>query len=334
MAELTIYPLLFHTQVTTPLELDKHSGAALRGNLFAAVWQRFCHNKAAPSCAACPLHTMCPVSALVAPLREEHIRGRDIPRPYILLPPLEGNRRMEPGETLTFGLTLFGNIIALFPYLALIINSLEIAGLGKRLPDNRGRRGTFKIQHIEAYNPVNGTRQTLSQAGKQHIETPTLHVTRVDVKQRAATLSAEQITIRFLTPTRLQHEKGLVRDPAFQPLVARLLERLALLEQEYGQGDGLSPSQQWKELMHLASEVICTNNQTHWEDVGSYSSRTRYMTQIGGICGSATFTGNLAPFHELLVWGEMVHVGKNAVKGSGWYRIESSPNRINHEKPQ
>lgn len=322
MAELTVYPLLFHAKVTTPLELDEHSGAALRGNLFEAVWRRFCNNKAAPSCATCPLHTFCPVSALVAPLREENKRGRDIPRPYIILPPLEGERRLAPGEVLAFGLTLFGKIIELLPYLLLVTKSLEATGLGKRLPENHGRRGTFKIQQIEAYNPINGARQTLSQAGKLQVEVPTLHVASTDVKKRAATLSAEQITIRFLTPTRLIHEKCPVRYPTFQPLVARLLERLSLLEQEYGQGNDLSPSQQWKELTQLANQIVCTNNQTHWVDVGSYSSRTRYMTQIGGICGSATFTGNIAPFHELLVWGELVHAGKNAVKGSGWYRLE------------
>ena len=107
------------------------------------------------------------------------------------------------------------------------------------------------------------------------------------------------------------------------PLIARLLERLTLLEQEYGQGDEQSPSQHWQELVSLAGQVMCTDDQTYWEDVGSYSRRTHYITQIGGIRGSATFAGNVAPFLELLVWGELVHIGKNAVKGSGWYRLEA-----------
>ncbi len=81
---LITHHLLFTTEVVSPLELDDHSGAALRGNLFESLWRRFCTNKAAPSCAACPLHSVCPVSALVAPLREENPPGqRDIPRPYI-----------------------------------------------------------------------------------------------------------------------------------------------------------------------------------------------------------------------------------------------------------
>ncbi len=323
MGTLVTHHFLFTTHVVRPLELDEHSGSALRGNLFEAVWQRFCTNKAAPSCAACPLHTMCPVSALVAPLREENVRGRDIPRPYVILPPLEGSHRFAPGERLTFGLTLFGKIIELFPYLVLVTDALEAAGLGKPLADNRGQRGTFSIQQIEAYHPIDGTRQVLTQAGKLQVNVPMVSVTHEDVKQRAAALAEKQITLNFLTPTRLIQEKQPIVRPAFQPLVARLLERLALLEGEYGQGDELSPSEQWKELKQLASEIRCKDDQTHWEDVSSYSRRTHHESQIGGICGKATFTGNLAPFLELLVWGELVHVGKNAVKGSGWYHIES-----------
>jgi CRISPR-associated endoribonuclease Cas6 len=40
-----------------------------------------------------------------------------------------------------------------------------------------------------------------------------------------------------------------------------------------------------------------------------------------GFVGQATFFGDLTPFRELLVWGELVRVGKGAVKGYGWYKI-------------
>lgn len=85
--------LSFRGRVVTPLELDTASGSALRGSFFKAIWRRFCTNKDAPSCAACPLHTLCPVSAIVAPLREENELGQDIPRPYVIEPPLAGAHR-------------------------------------------------------------------------------------------------------------------------------------------------------------------------------------------------------------------------------------------------
>src|SRR5579859_7409877 len=85
--------LWFNLRTSTTLEIDAASGSALRGSFFNAIWSRFCTNKQAPSCTACPLHTLCPVSALVSPLREENERGQDIPRPYVMVPPLEGARR-------------------------------------------------------------------------------------------------------------------------------------------------------------------------------------------------------------------------------------------------
>jgi hypothetical protein len=38
--------------------------------------------------------------------------------------------------------------------------------------------------------------------------------------------------------------------------------------------------------------------------------------------GDCAWDGALSPaLRELLVWGELIHVGKNAVKGDGRYRI-------------
>src|SRR5262249_23290502 len=162
-----------------------------------AVWERFCTNKASASCADCPLHTTCAVSALVAPLREEHGRGRDIPRPYIILPPLGEMRRYEQGETLQFGITLFGSIIQLLPYLMLSVGMLEATGLGLRLAENHGQRGRFRIMTIENYNPMSGERRTLYTKGEPLFHIPTVAVTADDIRQRAEQLPDDRITLTF-----------------------------------------------------------------------------------------------------------------------------------------
>jgi hypothetical protein len=101
-----------------------------------------------------------------------------------------------------------------------------------------------------------------------------------------------------------------------------LLERLKVLEQTYGIEEGQSSVSQWDELVLLANDIKCVEDNTHWENLQSYSYRLNRATPIGGIKGKAIFTVNLAPFRELLAWGELIHVGKNTVKGNGWYRIE------------
>ena len=317
---LVTHHFLFKTEVKTPLELDEHSGSALRGNLYEAVWRRFCTNKSSPTCADCPLHSTCPVSALVAPLREEHPRGRDRPRPYILIPPIDGARHYAPGETLTFGLTLFGDIVTLLPYIILSLPTLESVGLGRKQQETYRQRGTFMVREIEVYHPLSGKHQTLYQSGKAQVAASILAVTPQEVQEQAATLPTDRLTLNFLTPTRIVDQEHLVSRPAFRPLIHRLLERLDALNTEYGTGDTtmFPPAQ---ELLILAENIRCVKDATRWEDVGSYSRRTRQRTPVGGILGQATFEGDLAPFREILLWGELVHVGKSAVKGNGWYTI-------------
>jgi len=36
------------------------------------------------------------------------------------------------------------------------------------------------------------------------------------------------------------------------------------------------------------------------------------------------------PLLPWLVWGQFTHVGKNAVKGDGWYEIEIGDEHANH----
>jgi len=323
MSTLVTHHLLFTTEVIMPLEVDDHCGAALRGNFFEAVWRRFCTNKASPTCADCALHSVCPVSALVAPLREESPRGRDIPRPYVVLPPLGSARRYEPGEELLFGLTLFGNIVQFLPYIILSVDVLEAAGLGRKLKENNGKRGRFKTRKIESYNPFNRERQVLYEAGKPLVGVPTLSVTSEEVKARAAMLPTDSITIDFLTPTRLTEQKHLVHNALFCPLTHRLCERLTALEVAYGTEKGPITADKKHELVELAESVRCIDDTTQWEELRSYSHRQRCSTPIGSIRGKATFTGNITPFRELLTWGELIHIGKNAVKGNGWYKIEN-----------
>jgi hypothetical protein len=301
--------------------LDEHSGSALRGNLFQAVWERFCTNKAAASCADCPLHTTCSVSALVAPLREEHVRGRDIPRPYVILPPLAQTRRYEPSETLQFGITLFGSIIQLLPYLMLSITKLETAGLGQRLSENHGQRGRFRIITVENYNPISGERRNLYSKGEQLFQIPTIAVTEDDIRKRAEQLPSDRVTLTFLTPTRIVEREHLLQHASFGPIIHRLLERLMALENAYGEGASMTIEELWS-LADQAEKIECIEDHTRWADVKSYSNRQKRFTPIGGLIGQATFAGNLTPFREYLSWGELIHIGKSCVKGDGWYRID------------
>jgi len=320
---LTAHYLRFTAVATAPLELDHYSGAAIRGALTTALWDRFCTNKAAPRCTACPLVQVCPVAALVAPLREDgEAGGEQRPRPYLIRPPLGGARAYGPGETLRWEVGLIGQAAQLFPYVVMAAQGLATGGLGKRISINGYRRGTLEIREIAAVHPLNDSVQPLYQHDAPLVHTPGLPVHAAEVATWSRSLSPHRITLHFRTPLRLIDNAQLVKRITLRPLIQRLMRRLDDLCRAYGDGPlGID----FRGLLALAEQVHTVEEYTHWVDLVSYSSRHKKHTPIGGLTGYVTFEGYLEPLRELLLWGSLLHVGKNAVKGDGWYDIVHSP---------
>lgn len=321
---LTTHHLEFTAAATTPVELDDQAGSQLRGALMGALWGRFCANQAAPSCAACPLIAVCPVAALVAPMRAEGEHGgAQRPRPYVTRPPT--GRRYAPGEPLTFGLALFGAAAPLFPYLVLAAQELSRAGIGRPLAANGGRRGQLQLMQIAAVHPLSGARAVLYTADAPQVRQPALPVTAAEVAAHAAALPSDRLTLELRTPLRLVDDGRLVKQLALRPLVQRLMRRLDDLAIAYGDGP---LSIDFRSLLDVAAAVAVADDRTRWVDVVSSSARRGGRTPIGGLVGTVAFAGALGPLRELLVWGTLVHIGKNAVKGDGWYSIAEG--RLQH----
>lgn len=300
----------------TLLELGEQSGPAIRGALFNALSERFCVNRHVPACDRCSLAHVCSVAALVAPLRDEEQKGSlQRPRPYVVRPPTHA-QCCQPGELFSFEVGLFGSAAPLFPYLVIAGQGVEQSGLGKKLAENNGQRGRVRIEQIAAINPLNGARKLLYQDGAHIGETPGLPVRPHDVTAYSAALPTDQITLRFQTPLRLIDHGRLVRRICFRPLLQRLMRRLDELCTAYGEG----PLEiDFHGLLMLAEQVGVASDQTRWFDLVSHSARRGSSTPAGGLVGQVTFVGNLADLRELLVWGSLIHVGRNAVKGDGWY---------------
>jgi hypothetical protein len=316
---LTTHHLRFTATALTPVVLGEQSGSAVRGAIAGALWERFCVNKPAPTCADCPLIQVCPVAALLAPMRaDDQPGGEQGPRPYVTRPPTAGARTYAPGESVSFGLGLFGPAADLYPYLVLAAQELERNGLGMRQPQLGGRRGTLRLGAITAIDPLEGREQPLYAAGNPHVHQPGLPITSAAVQAYAARLSVERLTLRLHTPLRLIEQDRLLKRIALRPLLQRLMRRLDDLAITYGDG----PLQfDFHGLLAVADTVQVVHDTTRWVDVVSVSHRQQRRTPIGGLMGEVTFVGELAPLRELLVWGSLIHIGKNCVKGDGWYSI-------------
>lgn len=338
MFSFTAHRLRFITEVQDTIELNEHQGSAIRGALFHALRGRFCGNKEAGECAACPLVATCPVATLVSTLKTGSPRGRDVPRPYTVQPPLPGQGghlfeddrgrlffRYRPGEPFAFGLTLYAQALQLFPYVVLTAKAFEQQGIGRRMEreDGRWRRGTLALREIWAENPLTGERQPVLAEGDGRVQVPDIPITHRQIEELLLPMPGERVELRFLTPARIVEDGQLVKPEAFhfKPLLQRLLDRLESLSRDFSTA---KPSVDFAGLAETAErDVRVVENRLVWEELRSYSTRQRRDTPTSGLLGTVTLeSGDWSPFWPWLAWGQFIHVGKDAVKGNGWYELE------------
>lgn len=354
MEHFTAHRLTFVTQAQDTVELNEHQGSALRGALFHALRHRFCAFARQPEaeCNACALAQTCPVATLVSTLDPEHLRGQDRPRPFTIQPPVAtattpfpghfveredgtGLFRYEPGEPLTFGLTLYAQAMQLFPYVVLALQELETDGLGRKCEqyDGHWRRGRLQVREIWAENPLTGARQPVLRQGSRQVQVPDIPVTHEQVMSLAKSKPGETgprfslrpstFSLSFLTPTRLVEAGHLLKPETFhfRPFFQRLLERLEALSEAFSD----TPlAVDFPLLLATADTVSVVDSCLRWEDVASYSTRRHTESPIGGLVGRVTLQAeDWMLFLPWLLWGQFTHVGKDAVKGNGMYQLKA-----------
>ncbi len=325
MSGFSAHRLQFEARAESLILLGQHQGSAIRGALFQALRggrdrPGFCLEPLRRDCHGCIALGSCPVSFLLATVDRAGRRGSDVPRPYTVEPPLHRHGRYEAGQPFRFGLTMFARSLELFPYVVVGVRRMGEQGIGRGLQAGKEwRAGRFGLVRISAINPLGGQEQGVLQSGDQVVRVPAVPITRGQVLSRAKELEdGSRIRLEFLTPTRITESGHALKRPEFRPLFHRLLERLSSLWEEYG-GEELPID--FPELMRRAEKIQLVDDQSHWEEVRGYSTRQGAAKELNGFVGQATYEGEFQPLLPWLVWGEITHVGKDAVKGCGMYRI-------------
>lgn len=312
MRGMSVQHLRFTVRPGESIVFADQPGSALRGALYQALTEHFCSE---PNQAVTPDHQQrCPVCWLMALEAPAHHRGRDIPRPLTIEPPEK--LVYHHGETMSFGLSLVGRARDLLPYLARAVDQMGHSGVG------RGR-GRFRLTAIHEVNPLLDAERMLMDG--RRVTSPTLAVTPSRVAELADELNASRITLEFMTPTRLIADGKLVKIPDLSVLTARLLERCQNLAQYHAEVEDAPPPEDWKQtalaLVEAARSPRRAFDDTQWVEVFSGSKRQGRVTPISGFAGTVRWEGDVAPLREWLIWGQSLHVGKDCVKGNGWYRI-------------
>jgi len=312
---LEAHLLQFECRALTEIVTPPFKGSMIRGALLSALRRDFCLDQQSRTCTDCRVRQACPVCSLLATADEDSPRGIEVARPCAVEPPLGGRTLYGPGDRFSFGVTLFGDAADLLPYVIIGVRRMGETGVGNRYRAS----GRFVVQRIEAVDPISDRTQEIHRQGESLVRRPSMPVTHEIVLSSCRSLnSTSGVTLELLTPTRLVADGALVKRLTFPLFLRRLLRRLTDLTRT---ATGGHPGFDHEALLAQAEDVRVAEDRTRWVDVPSYSSRQGRFTPIGGLVGEVTFEGDLRPFAPWLVWGSITHVGKDATKGGGWYRL-------------
>lgn len=293
-------------------------GAVLRGAFGETMKRLVCaFDWSRTPCRGCALRERCPYPQVFEPEAPEGapLAHQDPRRPYVMKPPVAGEKTYGAGEALSFGLVLFSERVAkLVPFF--IVTWREIAEKGIGL-----RRSRLRLERVESRNDIRGLSQELYEAGTGLVRMPQVEVTGADLIARAEQMPADRARVRFLTPALLKHEGNFVEHPPFHVLVRRLRDRVNALAATFGPGP---LDLDWAGLAERAAKVRTERCDTRWVRAERRSSRTGASQALGGCVGEAVYVGDMREFGPLLSAGELLHVGKDAVFGNGWIRVEGA----------
>jgi len=244
---------------------------------------------------------------------------RDVPKPVVLVPPLNEQRDVVPDEESSFTAVLVGQAVHLIPALA-----AATALLGERGLQADGH-GIFEVRSVTQLQPADSVTtlwesirnpllfyQRASSAGFERL--PAEPLGDIPVVLSGATA----LQVNFLTPLHLEHGGSLYRSaPPFAALMKRICERIGLLGALYSDINLPDPSA----LLTCACRVTTARDGTSWSDWNRHSSRHGWQT-FGGVVGQVVYHGSdMTPFLPFLHAGAMLGVGKGTPMGMGRFVI-------------
>lgn len=232
----------------------------------------------------------------------------DAARPFILIPPVDA-RDLRPGQRLTVELRLLGRGCDYLPEFTEAVMVAGDHGLGKQ-------RARFELTKLLVHDGVRRWVAFDSVAGWEHAYQPL--PSALGAFSRAPDLAQDRVSICYQTPTRLVRDGEPINSPEFATLMRALARRLnGLLGIHGAPALPISLLGQMSEL-----EEIFAEHDVQWVDWERTSNRQKRRHIMGGLVGVSHYFGAFRrEWLEMLLAGQVLHVGKATTFGMGSYRV-------------
>ena len=258
------------------------------------------------SCVKCSQSTDCPYQLIFSQAMHSDPsaikRFQKPPLPFVFDPPI-----LSPvpnkGSRCEFGLALVGLAVNH------VVHFLDAVGFMFGHADSRWTEVAVVVK-IESLD-YPGNRAIISQNGSR-AALDRFFVLSMDELEKSAILSTNAVNITFATPLRLIKDGHPLRELLFPTFIMSLLRRMSAMAFYYCFME-LDLDYRW--LSKQSREISIVSNGLRWEE---------WDNNLNGIVGSGSFTGNIAEFYRVLIFGEYFHAGKGSPYGLGRYRLEKS----------
>lgn len=314
------YRLRYH--INRPFEVPVYLGSVLRGKFGARFRRMVCSGGSYQGpCRECICKGNCPYAKIFesyVPAGSARLRThQDVPRPFVIEPPLSTQRKFNQGEALEFHLILFGWAVQYLPYFIVAFRGIEWIG---RDPAHSGvaPHGSLELAQVILVDEIKGCEYPLWSSVNPNRMAEGELLSGGDLMASFPAGSVNKMTIEFQTMTRLKAQDVYADAPEFHILIRNLLRRVSNLVYFYA---GTDLDLDFRALIGTATSINLARNDTRWVDWERYSYRQERSMNLGGITGVARYAGTLEPFLHLLRLGEYTHVGKGATFGLGKYTI-------------
>jgi hypothetical protein len=303
---LAFWRVRFLLALERPMRLPPFAGSLFHGALGCALRRVACEDGAV-ECTGGAHAAGCAYGSLFEAGRADSVPA---PRPFVLSVDLPERSWLDAGCPFPLDLVLIGGGRSHLPEVVSAVAEMGRQGLGPR-------RVRAQLREVQDLGPAGHRTLALGGARPDPAGVP-----RDWTTAHLPGLAGERVRLVTRSPLRLTADGGPVSRLDLPLLLRALFRRIGALARLHC---GFEPSLDYGRLLDDAARVRLVESDLTWTDRRRYSARQRRRMALGGLTGTVSFAGEIAPFAPFLRLGEVLHVGKGTSFGLGRYRLEPDP---------
>jgi hypothetical protein len=318
--------LQFRLRLLAEARFPRYQGSMLRGGFGYHLRAASCSSECTQNHSTCRSTPSCAYRELFDILHPTDVTTlhdlRDVPRPFVIKPPITHQQIFAAGSEYTFWVHLFGRATNFLPFILFGFEQFARTGLGSQLVP-------AVLEQVDAhvFSQTNGIRlyhqgqfEQLS-SGPYTLGTFGLPVETFESIGTEAERLSSSLCLRFHTPLRIKAHATILRSFDLSAFFQALSWRLSALSAFHGNA-------QWQPDLQALQEQVqavqVARSSFRWHDWGRSTLRNneRQFMKLGGLQGEIELHGVSQDLRTLLLIGALTHVGKACVFGNGGYAIE------------